>query len=321
MKLAPALLLLIGAGLLAPLSPSPLVAQETQSLSWAYQIAAPGMTPLPANKDDGALRRVPDSTVTMTLSQTRDRFNAPDWHPAGHPPMPEIVLNGRKPTTYACAFCHRAEGLGGPENANISGLDKDYIVRQLKEMRSAARRSGADQRTSMVLKHQMSGSVSDEEIEAGANYFASLPARTALKVIETDLVPKAANYLGLYTIALPGSETEPLGERIIEFPDDPDRFESRDSRSTFTAYVPRGSIERGRRLASETCIACHGEGLKGAIGPRLAGQFATYTVRQLLDLKSGKRKGEQADQMAASVENLSTRDMIALAAYAASLSP
>ena len=36
MKLAPALLLLVGAGLLAPLSPSPLVAQETQSLSWAY---------------------------------------------------------------------------------------------------------------------------------------------------------------------------------------------------------------------------------------------------------------------------------------------
>ena len=297
----------------------PIQAQEAPP-PWAYQVAAPGSTALPATKDDGSQRRVPGSDVTMTLTQTRDRFVAPDWHPSGHPAMPDIVAQGRKPTTYACAFCHRAEGPGGPENANISGLDKDYIIRQLKEMRSAARLSNQDQRVPIALKHQMVGSLRDEEIASAAAYFAALPARSYLKVVETDTVPKTANYLGLYYIALPGAEREPIGQRIVEIPDHSDDFESRDTRTTFTAYVPPGSLERGRALA-QGCVACHGEGLKGGTGPRLAGQFASYTIRQLLDLQSGKRKGEQADQMAGAVEKLPLADMIALAAYAASLSP
>jgi len=307
--------------ILMPLSFVQLPAQEPSPLHWAYQISAPGVAPVPATKDDGSQRRVPDSTVTMTLSQTRDRFNAPDWHPASHPPMPQIVLNGRRPDTHACAFCHRAEGQGGAENANISGLDKGYIIKQLKEIRSAARRSASDQRASMITKHLMAASLTDDEVEAGASYFADLPARSTLKVVETDIVPKTTNYMGLFTAALPGAETEPLGERIIEMPDDPERFELRDTRTTFTAYVPRGSIERGKALAAEGCVACHGEGLKGGIGPRLAGQYTSYTVRQLNDFKIGKRAGEQAGSMVGVVEKLPLSDMIALAAYAASLTP
>lgn len=33
--------------------------------------------------------RVPGSDKAMTLTQIRDAFNVPDWHPEGHPPMPE----------------------------------------------------------------------------------------------------------------------------------------------------------------------------------------------------------------------------------------
>jgi hypothetical protein len=87
--------------------------------TWAYPVAPPDFKP-PA--DDGKLRHVPDSEVAYGIPQTRDRFFAPDWHPGDHPPMPSIVAYGRKPEVFACGFCHRADGPGGPENASITGL-------------------------------------------------------------------------------------------------------------------------------------------------------------------------------------------------------
>jgi hypothetical protein len=44
-------------------------------------------------------------------------------------------------------------------------------------------------------------------------------------------------------------EREPIEARIVEVPDDLLRFESRDPRSTFTAYVPIGSLAKGKMLA------------------------------------------------------------------------
>ena len=311
---------------LAPLFQAPGQAQEAPP-PWAYHITPDGSPPLPARADDGSQRTFPDSDVSMTLTQTRDRFLAPDWHPASHPVVPEPVLHGRKPNTYACGFCHRAEGQGGPESANISGLGKDYIVRQVQEMRSHARQTAVDQRLPIVVKSQMFNSVTDAELIEAATYFSSLPSRSYLRVAEADVVPKTVAYANGFLVPAPEGGTEPLGQRIIEIPDDIARFEMRDSRAPITAFVPRGSIARGRALAESggesglACAACHGEGLKGGIGPRLAGQYATYLVRQLHDLKTGRRKGEQAGQMAATVEKLTLPDMIALAAYAASLTP
>jgi cytochrome c553 len=326
MKLSHVIKLFCSFVCLAPLLQAPAQAQEAPP-PWAYHITPNGPPPLPAKVDDGAKRTFPGSEVSMTLTETRNRFFAPDWHPTSHPPMPESVLHGRKPNTYACGFCHRAEGQGVADSANISGLSKDYIVRQVQEMRSHARQTAVDQRLPMVLKSHVFNSVTDEEIIEAATYFSSLPARSYVKVVETDVVPKTVSYLNLWLVPTPDGETEPLGQRIIEIPDDLDRAEMRDTRAPFTAYVPRGSIERGRALAESggeaglACAACHGEGLKGGIGPRLAGHYATYLVRQLHDLKTGRRKGEQAGQMAATVEKLTLPDMIALAAYAASLTP
>ena len=70
-----------------------------------------------------------------------------------------------------------------------------------------------------------------------------------------------------------GSEREPLGERIVEIPDNLEQFESRDPRSTFTAYVPVGSLAKGEALVTKggpgktvACAPCHGPDLKG-LGP------------------------------------------------------
>ena len=94
---------------------------------WAYPMTPPGLKPPP---DDGTLRRVPGSTAAFTLTQVRDRHFSPVWHPDEHPPQPEVVARGRKPDLAACGFCHRADGPGGPENANLAGLPAAYIVQQ-----------------------------------------------------------------------------------------------------------------------------------------------------------------------------------------------
>lgn len=116
---------------------------QDQPPAWAYPVNPPDFKAPP---DDGSARTVPASTVTLTLTQVRDLFFAPDWHPADHPPKPEVVERGRKPDVYACGFCHRADGSGGPENANLMGLSANYIKQQVADFKSGARKSSVMER-------------------------------------------------------------------------------------------------------------------------------------------------------------------------------
>jgi cytochrome c553 len=103
----------------------------------------------------------------------------------------------------------------------------------------------------------------------------------------------------------------------------------RDPHSGFVAYVPVGSLARGRKLAEEgadgrivACVICHGPDLRGqADAPPVAGRPATYLVRQLFDFRAGARNGAGAQTMKPVVDNMSLDDMIDLAAYTASLPP
>ena len=116
--------------------------------AWAYPVNPPDFKPTP---DDGSIRRVPGSTAGFTLTQLRDLFRAPDWHPKDHLRMPAIVAEGRKPNVFACGFCHRADGPGGPENAGIAGLPYEYIVQQLADYKSGARASALPDRAPQKL--------------------------------------------------------------------------------------------------------------------------------------------------------------------------
>jgi cytochrome c553 len=123
------------------------------------------------------------------------------------------------------------------------------------------------------------------------------------------------------------SRTAPPVLRIIEIPENVEHFVSRDSHARFIAYVPVGSIQKGRALAASSnlrvqCAACHGADLKGtAMAPRIAARSPTYLFRQLYDFRSGARKGANSELLKPVVENLSIEDMIALVAYTASLMP
>jgi cytochrome c553 len=285
--------------------------------AWAYPVNPPGFKAPP---DDGTPRRVPDSDLTLTLTQVRDRFFSPDWHPGDHPPQPEVVAHGRKPDVLACGFCHRADGPGGPESANLMGLPAPYIKQQIADFKSGTRKSSVMNRAPMALKMAIVKAVTDEEIALAANYFSSLRPRSVIRVTESAMVPKTV-VAGWFLIVDNTGGTEPIGDRIIEIADDLGRFVSRDARVTFTANVPPGSIQKGQALAAP-CKACHGADLKG-IGsvPGIAGRSPTYIFRQLYDYKRGVRAGAASAQMTPSVQNLTTNDMIGLAAYAASLKP
>jgi cytochrome c553 len=67
---------------------------------------------------------------------------------------------------------------------------------------------------------------------------------------------------------------------------------------------------------------CHGPELNG-VGPipGLAGRSPSCLVRQLYDFQHGTRAGPWSPLMASNVIKLTLDDMVALAAYAASLSP
>lgn len=290
--------------------------------AWAYPVNPPNFQRAP---DDGTIRHVPDSTAGFTLTQLRDLFAAPDWHPDDHPPMPEIVARGRKPEVFACGVCHRADGPGGPENASLFGLSAEYIIQQTVEFKNGLRTNSAP-RVATDLMIKLSKAVTDQELAEAATYFASIKPRSNIAVVEAETVPKT-QVRDLFLALLDDTEKEPIGQRIIEIPENVEHFVSRDSRARFIAYVPVGSIQKGRALAANSdprvqCAACHGADLNGtAIAPGIASRSPTYMFRQLYDFKSGARKGANSELMKPVVENLRIDDMIALVAFSASLQP
>jgi len=200
--------------------------------------------------DDGKPVRVPNSTAGYTWTQLRTRFIAPVWHPEDHGPLPDIVAKGRDPNVFACGFCHRADGPGGPENADLAGLPKSYFIQQMAEYKRGARVTSVSSRLPPALMIGLSKPITDAEVEAAAAYFSALKPRKRIKVVESDMVPKS--YIaGLVWAATENGEREPLGQRILEIPDDLIQFESRDPRSTFTAYVPVDSLAKGEALVNK----------------------------------------------------------------------
>lgn len=296
---------------------------------WAYTVNPPptsGAKP-PAPATDRMPRTVPGSAVSLTLAQTRDAYNPPDWFPDAHPPMPASVAHGRRGEIRACGFCHLVNGQGRPENASLAGLPAAYIIQQMADFKSGDRRSAEPRMGPPNAMIQDAKAATDEDIRTAAAYFSSFPYRRWIRVVETQQVPKTRIAGSMHVPTNDGAE--PLGRRIIEIPEDVGRTELRDASSGFVAYVPIGSIARGMALArtggngrTVACATCHGADLKG-LGPvpPLAGRSPSYTVRQLFDIQQGVRKGPWSPLMKAAVEKLSIDDMIAIAAYTASREP
>ena len=293
---------------------------------WAYPTNPPQTSP-PPPLPPGKLT-LAGSSASFTWPELKSLFSAPDWHPEAHPPMPDIASHGRKPSVRACGYCHLPTGNGRPEHTRIAGLTVNYFVAQMKAFRDGTRRSAVAHRAPSDNMTNTAKAIQDDEIYAAARYFAALPAQSYTRVVEAATVPKAAITAWIFKFN-PQGGTEELGERIVEGPDDFERFEMRDPAATYVAYAPVDSIAQGKHLAETwgfwrtlECSSCHGAGYKGKDDvPGLAGRNPTSLIRQLYDFKSGARKGGKSSEMEKVVKDMSNADMLALGAYLGTLAP
>ena len=307
--------------------------------AWAYPETPRGFQLEP---DDGPAKRLPGSTKSFTSKQLADLFAPPDWYPAEHPRMPQVVARGRAPKVQACAACHLPNGLGRPESSSLAGLTTAYMTIQLADFKNGSRHSSVGE-SAMV---DIARALSPEDITAALTYFAGL-ARTSrtpwVTVVEAETVPKTRIVENGLRIPIEPAEMEPLGERIIEVPKDPSRARLFDPHASFIAYVPKGSIRRGRAFVATggaqmlgskvvkpgnavPCANCHGITFHGMAHapdsdipvPALASRSPTYIVRQLYDVHSGARSAPSTQLMKPIAAQMTLQQMIDAAAYLAS---
>jgi cytochrome c553 len=309
----------------AAVAPAWLAAAATPVPAWLF----PGEGDLAQPPYNAVIRlHLPDSQVSYTEAQLFDQFAVPDWHPGSHPPLPAVVAHGVKPEVYACAYCHLANGRGRPENASLAGLPKEYMQQQLADFKSGARRiAWQHPNPPSDAMIQVASHVSGPDAASALAYFSALTLTQRSRVIEGDSVP-AFKASGWTYLPLPGGHRGSLGERLIEIAPDALRDARRDDEMQYDAYVPVGSIERGRSIATgaiagvTACVSCHGPALRGmAIFPPIAGRSASYLLRQLYAFKNGTRHSATDLTMAPVVAPLNPTDMIAVSAFAASLTP
>lgn len=269
-------------------------------------------------------KRVPGSTKTYTPQQIDDLVNPPDWFPESHPPAPALVMKGRG-TALACGSCHLFNGSGHPESADISGFTVDYFVQQMLDFKSGVRKDAA--RMNGIAKD-----LTEQEIRELAEYYAKMkPTRTTI-LKEVSMAPKSYVGGGRMRFLDPKAkgQMEPVGQRIIEVPEDEERVRLRDpNANVFIAYAPQGSVARGKafvetggRGKSVACATCHGDNLMGLGNvPRIAGLHPAYIGRQLFLFKDGARNGIDAQLMKKAVAQMTDEDVVNITAYLASVDP
>ena len=81
-------------------------------------------------------------------------------------------------------------------------------------------------------------------------------------------------------------------------------------------------IVDGKAMYEKECIECHkanGEGVKEKFYPVLAGQHYKYLLRQMTEIRDGKRRNANPD-MVAIIKKYDNSQLVAISAYQASLS-
>jgi cytochrome c553 len=285
----------------------------------------PGRAPL----DNVTLEHVPGSTQGYTAAYIADLYSVPDWFPDTHPAMPDVVAHGDKANNVmACGYCHLPNGQGRPENESVAGLPEGYIVQQISDFKNDLRKSSEPRMGSVALMVRIAKGLNDDEAKAAAAYFSSIKYQPWIRVVETDTVPVTRANGGMLNVVEDGG-TEPIGERVIEVPENLELTELRDSKSGFVAYVPKGSIERGKELVTTggngktiRCTICHGSDLKGLGNvPSIVGRSPSQMTRQIIDIQTGARNGPYTQLMKEPVRQLDNQDIVDIVSYLASLQP
>jgi cytochrome c553 len=205
----------------------------------------------------------------------------------------------------------------------VSGYHPTYFMQQMQDFRDGLRKSADPRKANTNTMIGFAKATTREEDLAAAEYFAQQPYPRRLKVVESKTAPKVRLQGGMY-MAVPAAEGGGMvpikADEIVEVPDDNLRAEARDTRMPYTAYVPPGTLNRGKQVAAKyQCSTCHGANLEG-IGPvpALAGRSPSYTMRQLFDMKEGTRHGPWSELMKPIVSRMTVQEMMAVSAFAGS---
>jgi cytochrome c553 len=302
-------------------------AENAEFPEWAFPPC--DRTPPAIAPDNSRPLSVEGSKVHFTQADLAHAWIAPDWFPQEHAKLPLAVAVSHSDKKIACGYCHLPDGSGRPENAKIAALPATYIIAQVRSIHAQERQPAKSGWPPSALMKDAIADLSDKEIAEAAGYFSRQKSKSYVRVVEREFVPQHGLLCGIFILA-EGPLTR-LHQAILEMPIDAERFERRDPHTEYIAYVPKGSVERGSKLASsgdngrtQPCAGCHGADLRSGPdfeGPPLAGRFASYIFRQLYGFQSGERTGDVAQPTKPVVAKLTQADMIDLAAFAASLTP
>ena len=140
-------------------------------MPWAYVLNDPDAQTGEAPDPDEVVS-VPGSDVSMPRSAININAGPPDWHPEGHPPMPEVVASGGGEGVVACGYCHLPNGQGKPENASVAGQPYEYIVQQMADWRNGLRKTGEPRMGPPSFMERIGLAATDEEARIAAEYFS-----------------------------------------------------------------------------------------------------------------------------------------------------
>jgi cytochrome c553 len=271
---------------------------------------------------------MPGSTVVVSKAAFADDGHPVDWFPQSHPPAPKVVTQklGKGPTP--CAACHFFSGRGAPGAADLAGLSSDYIIAQVNAFKSGARRSALAGQPSTGEMIKVAEAINASDLREAAAYYAKLPRRQWVTVVETASVPKTTPDQYGWLNPAPGGGREPIGNRVVELATDLQAMFMGNDRITVTDYVPQGAIARGAAIVAsggggrQPCAICHGGSLQGtSMAPPLAGRSAAYLARAIWDIRTGARHDGAAAMMAGAARGLTPSQIVDVTAYLASRKP
>ena len=150
-----------------------------------------------------------------------------------------MAARSRRAAPARNAICRPATAIRNPPASR--GCPRTTSVRQMAAFKTGQR---ANARAGVMIA--MAQVLSDEEVNAAAEYFAKLkPTAGYNKVVETDTVPKSYVGAGGMRFAAADGGTEPIGERIIVLPMDAKEAEL--ARSAFRIHRLRAERQHRQR--------------------------------------------------------------------------
>ena len=177
-------------------------------------------------------------------------FTWPTGSPAIIPRCRKSSCTAVRPTfaDAACATCPTARD--GRRTPRLPACPYAYVVQQLagfQERSANERRRAQDEHHADDPGRQ---GMTDDGDQVAADYFSSMKWTPWIRSSRPTRCRRRESPATCSSRS-PIGGTEPLGNRIVETPEDAERFELRDPRSGFVAYVPRGSIAKGARAGVE----------------------------------------------------------------------